>query len=42
LQTQAQYQSWLSAFGLLPRSRSGMPFLPAPADGGLHLVEDVA
>jgi hypothetical protein len=42
LMTQKQYHDWLSAFGLLPRSRSGMPYLPAPADGGLHLVEDVA
>jgi hypothetical protein len=38
LMTQKQYHDWLSGFGLLPRSRSGLPFLPAPADG-LHLVE---
>lgn len=38
LMTQKQYHDWLAAFGLLPRSRSGMPFLPAPADG-LHLVD---
>jgi hypothetical protein len=42
LMTQKQYHDWLSAFGLLPRSRSGMPFLPAPADGGLYLVEGEA
>jgi hypothetical protein len=41
LMTQKQYYDWLAAFGLVPRSRSGLPFLPAPADG-LHLVEEVA
>jgi hypothetical protein len=40
LMTQKQYYDWLGAFGLLPRSRSGLPFLPAPAEG-LHLVEDM-
>jgi hypothetical protein len=42
LQTQKQYHDWLSAFGLLPRSRSGLPTLPTPEPGGLHLVADEA
>lgn len=41
LMTQRQYHGWLAAFGLVPRARSGIPFLPAPTDG-LRLVRDKA
>ena len=33
LMTQKQYYDFLGAFGLLPRARSGLSLLPAPADG---------
>jgi hypothetical protein len=39
LMTQKQYFDWLAQFGLLPRARSGLPWLPAPADAPLRLVE---